>query len=194
MLFRSPFVKVFEEERELNVMLLVDMSASEAFGTRKQFKKDLITELCAVISFSAATNNDKIGVIFFTDKIEKFIPPKKGKSHILRIIRELINFTPQGKQTNITQALRYLTNVIKKKSIVFLVSDFLTEGFEDAIKIANKKHDVVALRIADAAEKILPKIGLIKLKNNETGAIKWVNTNDEKFRKNYKLKSAKISK
>ena len=187
--FSTPFVKVFEEERELNVMLLVDMSASEAFGTRKQFKKDLITELCAVISFSAATNNDKIGVIFFTDKIEKFIPPKKGKSHILRIIRELINFTPQGKQTNITQALRYLTNVIKKKSIVFLVSDFLTEGFEDAIKIANKKHDVVALRIADAAEKILPKIGLIKLKNNETGAIKWVNTNDEKFRKNYTEKA-----
>jgi uncharacterized protein (DUF58 family) len=192
--FTTPFVKVFEEERELNVMLLVDVSASEAFGTQKQFKKELITELCAVISFSAATNNDKIGVIFFTDKIEKFIPPKKGKSHILRIIRELINFTPQGKKTNITQALRYLTNVIKKKSIVFVVSDFLTEGFEDAIKIANRKHDIVALRISDKAEKTLPNIGLIKVKDNETGEIKWVNTSDRIFRKNYEERSMQFTR
>lgn len=186
----SPYVKVFEEERELNVVLLVDVSASGDFGTQKQFKKDLITELCAVIAFSAATNNDKIGVIFYTDTIEKFIPPKKGKSHILRIIRELINFEPKGKGTNITQALRYLTNAVKKKSIVFLISDFMTSGFEDALKISNRKHDIVALQISDAAEKSIPNLGLIKIRDNESGKLIWVNTASKEFRNNYARQSA----
>jgi uncharacterized protein (DUF58 family) len=184
--FNTPFVKVFEEERELSVVLLVDVSASGAFGTHSQFKQDLITELCAVVAFSASLNNDKIGVIFFSDKIEKFIPPKKGKSHVLRIIRELIEFKPEHKRTDLQQALRYLTNVIKKRSIVFLISDFYAEAnYKDALKIANKKHDLVALRIVDKTEQQLPNVGLIKLKDNETGRIIWVNTSDKSFRQKF---------
>src|SRR6187401_1286093 len=140
--FNAPYVKVFEEERELTVILLVDVSASGEFGTKSQFKKDLITELCAVLSFSAIQNNDKIGIIFFSDRIESFIPPKKGKTHILRIIRELIEFHPEHRKTNINEALRYVANVIKKKSIVFVISDFMDKNFEDALKLTNKKHDV----------------------------------------------------
>ncbi|MGZ3864361.1 MAG: DUF58 domain-containing protein [Bacteroidia bacterium] len=189
--FNTPFVKVFEEERELNVVLLVDVSASGNFGTQKQSKQDLITELCAVLAFSASTNNDKIGVIFFSDKIEKFIPPKKGKSHILRIIRELINFEPENKGTNVTLALKFLTNAIKKRSIAFVISDFIDNGFEDAVKIANKKHDIVALRIYDRAEIQIPKIGLIKLKDNETGKIKWVDTSSDSFQKELKVQQLK---
>ncbi|MBS1647998.1 MAG: DUF58 domain-containing protein [Bacteroidetes bacterium] len=188
---RSPYVKVFEEERELNVMLLVDVSASENFGTRAQTKKDLITELCAVLAFSAATNNDKIGVIFFSNTIEKFIPPKKGKTHILRIIRELIGFKPQNKGTDIAMALKYLTSVIKKKSIAFVVSDFIDTNFDDAIKIANKKHDMVALRIYDKTEHHIPKIGLIKLKDQETGKLLWVDTNSPAFQQQQKIQYAK---
>ena len=189
--FNTPYVKVFEEERELNVVLLVDVSASGNFGTHKQIKQDLITELCAVLAFSASTNNDKIGVIFFSDKIEKFIPPKKGKTHILRIIRELINFEPQNKGTNITQALRFLTNAIKKRSIAFVISDFVDTNFDDAVKIANKKHDIVALRVFDKAEMEIPKIGLIKLKDNETGKIKWVDTSSNSFQKELKIQHLK---
>src|ERR1017187_8614694 len=163
--FNHPYIKIFEEERELTVMLLVDVSGSESFGTQKQLKKDMITELCAVLAFSAIKNNDKIGIIFFSDKIEKFIPPKKGKSHILRIIRDLIEFKPESTHTNIEQALRYFTNVIKKRSIAFLISDFMATGYKDALKIANKKHDLVALRIFDKRELELPDIGLIKLKD-----------------------------
>lgn len=186
--FSAPYVKVFEEERELNVVLLVDVSASGLFGTLKQTKKDLITELCAVLSFSASTNNDKIGVIFFSDKIEKFIPPKKGKTHILRIIRELVNFEPTSTKTDISQALKYLTNVIKKKSIVFVVSDFIDNNyFEDAIKIANKKHDIVALEVYDKTEREIPPVGLVKLKDFESGEIKWVNTSSKDFQKQMKL-------
>jgi len=184
--FNSPFVKVFEEDRELSVVLLVDISASGAFGTSNQFKQDVITEICAVIAFSASQNNDKIGIIFFTDKIEKFIPPKKGKTHILRIIRELIEFKPENKKTNIELALKYLTNVIKKKSIVFLISDFLSNNdYKDAIKIANKKHDLVALRIIDKTEMDIPQVGLMKLKDNESGNILWIDTNDKLFRKQF---------
>ncbi len=160
--FNTPFVKVFEEEREMTVMLLVDISASGEFGTRKQLKQDLITELCAVLAFSSIQNNDKIGVIFFTDKIEKFIPPKKGKTHVLRIIRDLIEFKPEHKKTNIETALKYLTSVIKKRSIAFLISDFMDSEFSDAIKIANKKHDLVALRIYDKREQEIPNVGLLK--------------------------------
>ena len=188
--FSTPYVKVFEEERELNVVLLVDVSASGLFGTLKQTKKDLITELCAVLSFSASTNNDKIGVIFFSDKIEKFIPPKKGKTHILRIIRELVNFEPTSTKTNISQALKYLTNVIKKKSIVFVVSDFIDNNyFEDAIKIANKKHDIVALEVYDKTEREIPPVGLVKLKDFESGEIKWVNTSSKEFQKQMKFQN-----
>lgn len=184
--FNTPFVKVFEEERELSVVLVIDVSASGAFGTHSQFKQDLITELCAVVSFSASQNNDKIGVIFFSDKIEKFIPPKKGKSHVLRIIRELIEFKPENKKTNLEVALKYLTNVIKKRSIVFLMSDFYAENnYKDALKIANKKHDLVALRIIDKTEEELPKIGLIKLKDNESGKHIWVDTSSASFRKQF---------
>jgi uncharacterized protein (DUF58 family) len=191
--FNAPFVKVFEEERELSVVLLVDVSASGLYGTRKQIKQDLITELCAVVAFSAAQNNDKIGLIFFSDKIEKFIPPKKGKSHVLRIIRELIEFKPESKSTNLEVALKYLTNVIKKKSIVFMLSDFYAQfNYSDALKIANKKHDIVALQIVDASEIELPKIGLIKLKDNESGKLIWVDTNNEIFRKQFALNKIKF--
>jgi len=187
------YVKVFEEERELSVMLVVDVSASGQFGTHKQFKQDLITELCAVIAFSASQNNDKIGVIFFSDKIEKFIPPKKGKSHILRIIRELINIEPTQTGTNIELALKYLTNVIKKKSITFLISDFQDKNYYgDALKIANRKHDLVALRIHDQHETKLPDVGLIKLRDNETGKLMWVDTSDKNFKKQFEINHLKF--
>lgn len=191
--FNSPYVKVFEEERELNVVLLVDVSASGQFGTLKQSKKDLITELCAVVAFSASTNNDKIGVIFFSDKIEKYIPPKKGKTHILRIIRELVTIEPTSTKTDVSQALRYLTNVIKKKSIVFVVSDFIDNNpFVDAIKIANKKHDIVALEIFDRTEREIPPVGLIKLKDLESGEIKWVDTSSKAFQKEMKIQNLQL--
>lgn len=191
--FSSPFVKVFEEERELSVVLMVDVSASGAFGTRSQMKQDMITELCAVVAFSASQNNDKIGVIFFSDKIEKFIPPKKGKSHVLRIIRELIEFKPENSKTDLQVALKYMTNVIKKRSIVFLISDFYAENnYKDALKIAGKKHDLVALRILDKAEQELPDVGVIKLKDNESGKIIWVNTGDKEFRKQFSINQLKF--
>jgi len=174
--FGHPYVKVFEEERELTVILLVDVSASGEFGSLTQFKKDLITELCAVLSFSAIQNNDKIGVIFFSDRIEQFIPPKKGKSHILRIIRELIEFRPTGKKTDVGEALRYLTNAIKRRSICFLISDFLSPDFEDALKLASRKHDLIALRIQDPGEDQLPDVGLIRMSDAETGEWRLIDT------------------
>ncbi len=181
--FNNTYVKVFEEEREMTVMLVVDLSASGEFGTQKQLKHELITELCAVLAFSAIQNNDKIGVIFFTDKIEKFIPPKKGKTHILRIIRDLIEFKPEHKKTDLKLALKYLTSVIKKRSIAFVISDFMdNNNFLDALKIANKKHDLVALRIYDKREQELPDIGLVKLMDAETGALQWIDTSDKKVR------------
>ncbi len=183
--FNTPFVKVFEEEREMTVMLLVDVSASGEFGTQQQLKQDVITELCAVLAFSSIQNNDKIGILFFTDKIEKFIPPKKGKSHVLRIIRDLIEFKPEHKKTNIQLALKYLTSAIKKRSIAFVISDFMDENFTDALKIANKKHDLVALRIYDKREQVLPNVGLIKLLDAETGNRKWVDTSDRNVRMRY---------
>jgi uncharacterized protein (DUF58 family) len=183
--FNNTYVKVFEEEREMTVVLLVDVSASGEFGTQKQLKQDLITELCAVLAFSSIQNNDKIGVIFFSDKIEKFIPPKKGKSHVLRIIRDLIEFKPEHKKTDIKQALKYLTNVITKRSIAFVISDFMADDFIDALKITNKKHDVVALQIYDKRERELPDVGFIKLVDAETGILKWVDTSDKKVRTHF---------
>ncbi len=183
--FNHPYIKVFEEERELTVMLLVDVSASKVFGTRTQLKQDLITELAAVLSFSAIQNNDKIGVIFFSNKIEKFIPPQKGRTHILRIIRELIEFKPENQETDIAQALQYLTNVIKKKCSAFLISDFIDENFETALKIANRKHDIIALKIYDHRETELPSIGLLRMKDAETGEQRWVDSSSKKVRRLY---------
>lgn len=191
-----PYVKVFEEERELTAMILVDVSGSEQFGTQTQLKRSLVTEIAAVLAFSAMQNNDKIGVIFFSDKIEKFIPPKKGKSHILRIIRELINFEAEQSGTDIRLALDYLNSVIKKRSICFLVSDFEDRGFSDALKIANKKHDVVALQIQDPAEQVLPNIGLVQIKDAETGEVRWINTSSksvrQQFAKNRSIQNAEL--
>ena len=189
--FNQPYVKIFEEERELTVVLLVDVSASDSFGTNEQLKKDLITEICAVLSFSAIQNNDKIGVIFFSDKVEKFIPPKKGKPHILRIIRELLEFKPESRLTDISVALSYLNSVIKKRSITFVLSDFIDNNFSDALKIANRKHDVVALRIFDKMEEELPNVGLVQFEDSESGQVKWVNTSSKKIRANYKSEALK---
>ena len=184
--FNSPFVKIFNEEREMTVMLLIDVSGSNLFGTRKQFKTDLITELAAVLSFSAITNNDKVGVIFFSDAVEKFIPPAKGKSHILRIIRELLTYTPSQRQTDISEALRYFTNAIKKKCTAFVISDFVGNDFEQALKIAANRHDIVALQIADKGEAEIPNLGLLELQDPETGKRFWADTSSQKVRDSYK--------
>jgi len=180
--FNSPYIKVFEEEREMTVMLLIDVSGSREFGTTWRFKKNMITEIAAVLAFSAIQNNDKTGVIFFSDRIEKFIPPKKGRKHILHIIRELISFSPKERETNISEALRYLTNAIKKRCTTFVISDFLDEEYEDALRIANQKHDVVALRIFDPRETLLPNIGFVKFKDAETGQSQWINTSSNTTR------------
>ena len=184
--FNRPYVKVFEEERELTVILAIDVSRSGDFGTNKQLKRDLTTEVAAVLSFSAIQNNDKVGVIFFSDKVEKFIPPKKGKKHILRIIRELIDFEAEGKGTDITEALRFVTNSIKKRSIVFVLSDFFDDkDFEKAVRIASNKHDLIALQIADRREEKLPPMGLVKFEDPETGEEMWVDTSDASVRAKY---------
>jgi len=185
--FNHPYVKVFDEERELTVMLLMDVSASENFGTVVQQKQDLATEMCAVLAFSAIQNNDKVGVIFFSDKIEKFIPPKKGRSHILMIIRELIDFKPENKGTNVAEALKYFTSAIKKKCTAFIISDFMSPDFETELKIANKKHDIIALRLFDKHEEEFPDLGLIPVKDEESGQIVWVNTGDKKVRDAFRI-------
>lgn len=181
----QPYVKIFEEERELTVMLLIDVSGSNAFGTRNMMKSELATELAAVLSFSAIYNNDKVGVIFFSNKVEKFIPPKKGRSHILRIIRELVAYEPTCNQTDVAEALRFLTNAIKKKCTTFLISDFLNTEFEQALKIAANKHDVVALHVADRGESQLPDIGLVQLIDPETGKYFLADTSNEAVRKKH---------
>lgn len=183
--FNKPYIKIYEEERELTVILIIDVSGSKEFGTAVRLKQDLVTEIAAVLSFSAITNNDKIGVIFFSNKVEKFIPPKKGRKHILRVISELINFAPANKETNIAEALRFFTNAIKKRSIAFIISDFIDSGFDDALKIANKKHDVIALKVYDQRETELPSIGLVKLKDAESGKFIWADTANRTVRENY---------
>ena len=184
--FNHPYIKVFEEEREMTVMLLVDVSSSHLFGTRGMYKKDLLTEIAAVLAFSAISNNDKVGVIFFSDKVEKFIPPKKGTSHILRIIRELVEQQPEQKQTSLSEALRYLSNAIKKRCTAFVLSDFIDTGFEEALRIARGKHDVAALQMVDRGELEVPKAGLVQLKDAETGRISLVDTSNERFRQQYR--------
>ncbi len=183
--FNHPYVKIFEEERELTVMILIDVSASNMFGTRGMYKKDLITELAAVLSFSAITNNDKVGVIFFSKNIEKFIPPQKGRTHILRIIRELINHEPTDKQTDVSEALRYLSNVIKKRCTAFIISDFLDKEFETALKIAKNKHDIVAIQTIDKGEFAFPRMGLLQIKDAESGKISLIDTSDKAFQNSY---------
>jgi len=186
------YVKVYEEERELTIMLVVDVSSSNDFGTQVQMKRELVTELCAVLSFSAMQNNDKIGVIFFSNQIEKYIPPKKGKSHVLRIIRELIDFQPQNHKTDISQALKFLTNVLRKRCTAFILSDFIATDYENAMKLANKKHDVVALRVIDPREQSIPDVGLLKLKDAESGETIWVDTSDRNVRKAFEIHSKKM--
>ena len=180
-----PYVKIFEEERELTVMLLIDVSGSNLFGTRNEFKADLITELAAVLSFSAINNNDKVGVIFFSDRVEKFIPPKKGRSHILRIIRELVDYKPSQVKTDLAEPLRYLTNAIKKKCTAFVISDFVNCDFEQALKIASEKHDIVALHVMDRGESQLPDLGLMQLKDPESGKYVLTDTSDRLTRMAY---------
>ena len=180
--YNNPYIKVFQEERETTVILLIDLSGSSDFGTQTQLKREIATEISAVLSFSAINNNDKIGVIFFSNKIEKFIPPKKGKSHILRIIRELITFQPSSKKTNIEVALKYFNSVIKKRAICFIISDFMDNNFEKSLKIAKNKHDIIGLNINDEREKKLVNVGMIKVIDSETRIIRWIDTSDKKNR------------
>lgn len=183
--FNHPYVKVFEEERELTVMLLIDVSGSNDFGAVGVLKKEKITEIAGVLAFSAINNNDKVGVIFFSDKIEKFIPPKKGSSHILRIIRELIDFKPEHKGTDIGLALKYLRNVIKKRSVAFLISDLNNRNFEEPLTIVSKKHDLVCIRVYDEREKDLPILGLMKFRDAETGEVYWLDTASKSTREQF---------
>jgi len=183
--FNHPYVKVYEEERELTVMLLIDVSESGNFGTTVSFKRDVMTEVAAVLSFSAIYNNDKIGVIFFTDRVEKFIPPQKGRKHILRIIRELLDFKPRSNMTNLSEPLRFLTNALKKRCTAFIISDFIAPEFEEALRIAASKHDIVALKVSDALEKVLPDVGFLKVLDSETGTERWIDTSSKFTRRAY---------
>jgi uncharacterized protein (DUF58 family) len=184
--FSHPFIKIFEEERELTVILLVDLSGSLLFGTVEKTKQQIAAELSAVLAFSAMKNNDKVGLILFTDKIEKFVPPRKGKTHVLRLVREVLSFEPKGKTTNLKSALEYMNNAIKKKSIVFLISDFMDNGYEKILRIVGKKHDLVGIVINDRREFQLPKIGLVKLTDSETGEERWLDTSDSKVQRTIK--------
>ena len=183
--YNEPYIKVFEEERELTMMLMVDISGSEWFGTEAQFKNEIITEIAATLAFSATQNNDKIGLILFSDAIELYIPPKKGRSHVLRLIRELIEFQPKSKQTNISEALKFLSNVMKKRAIVFVLSDFIADDYKQTLKIAASKHDVTGIRIYDKKEEAIPNLGMVQMQDEETGELMLVNTSSKSVRTNY---------
>ncbi len=183
--YNEPYIKVFEEERELTMMLMVDVSASELFATTNQFKKDVITEISATLAFSAMQNNDKVGVILFSSEVELFIPPKKGKSHVLRIIRELLEFKPQSKETNIAEALKFLRNVMKKKAIVFVLSDFIADDYDNTLRIVGNKHDVTGIRVYDEKEEYIPNLGMVQVQDTETGHVRLVNTSSKKVRHEY---------
>ena len=185
--YNSPFIKIFEEERELTVMLLVDVSGSELFATKNKLKKEIITEIAATLAFSALKNNDKVGAILFSDKVELFVPPNKGKSHILRIIRELIEFTPNSIKTNIDSSLRFLLNLIQKKAIVFMLSYFIDEKYDKSLKLASKKFDLTGIRVYDIKETEIPKIGIVPIVDAESGQLEWVDTNSRRVRENYKI-------
>ena len=180
--FGHPYIKVFEEERELTVMLMIDLSGSLMFGSVSKTKQRIAAELSAILAFSALKNNDKVGLILFTDKIEKFVPPRKGKKHVLRIIREVLSFEPEGKATNLKGALEYMNNAIKKKSIAFLISDFIDEGYEKILRIVGRKHDLIGIVLDDRREKEIPNIGLVKLVDSETGAERWIDTSSKRVR------------
>ena len=181
----NPYVKIFEEERELTVMLVIDVSQSDYFGTQHQFKNEMMTEIAAVLSFSAIQNNDKVGLLLFSDKVETYITPKKGKQHILRIIRELLDFKPQSNGTNIQNALRHFNNMMKKRSITFLMSDFIDQNYEKALNIVGRRHDLIGINIRDIREKELPSIGLVRFRDAETSEIKWIDTSRQDVRKSY---------
>lgn len=183
--YNEPFVKVFEEERELTMMLLVDVSGSEFFGTDLQSKNEIVTEIAATLAFSATQNNDKIGLILFSDEVELYIPPKKGRSHVLRIIRELIEFKPKSKQTNVAEALKFLSNVMKKRAIVFVLSDFIADDYQQTLKIASGRHDVTGIRIYDKHEETIPNLGMVQMQDEETGELMLVNTTSRSVRNNY---------
>jgi uncharacterized protein (DUF58 family) len=183
--YNEPYIKVFEEERELTMMLMVDISGSESFGSQNQFKKEMVTEIAATMAFSATQNNDKIGLILFSDKIELYIPPKKGRSHVLRIIRDLVEFKPESQRTDITQALKFLSGVQKKKAIVFLISDFMDAGYEQTLKIASKKHDITGVRVHDLREEKMPNIGVVDMADAETGEVVTVDTGSKTVRLGY---------
>jgi uncharacterized protein (DUF58 family) len=183
--YHEPFIKIFEEERELTMMLMVDISGSEFFGTEEQFKNEVVTEIAATLAFSATQNNDKIGLILFSDKIELYIPPKKGRSHVLRIIRELIEFEPQSRETNFAEALKFLSSVMKKKAIVFVLSDFIADDYLHTMKIAAKKHDVTGIRVYDKREEMMPNLGMVQMQDGETGELMLVNTSSKQVRLNY---------
>ncbi|MBU2975149.1 DUF58 domain-containing protein [Zobellia sp. B3R18] len=183
--YNEPYIKVFEEERELTMMLMVDVSGSELFGTSNQFKKDVITEISATLAFSAMQNNDKAGLILFSDQIELYIPPKKGKSHVLRIIRELLEFKPKSNKTNVAEALKFLSSVMKKKAIVFVLSDFIAEDYEKTLKISGNKHDLTGIRVYDEREESIPNLGMVQMQDAETGKISLVNTQSKSVRRAY---------
>lgn len=183
--YNEPFVKVFEEERELTLMLVVDVSGSEFFGTEQQFKRDVLTEIAATLAFSALQNNDKVGLLLFSDRVELFIPPKKGRSHILRIIRELLEYHPESKQTDLSVALEFLVGVLKKKAIVFVLSDYMASDYENTLRIACKKHDLTGIRVYDRREESIPNIGMVPMIDAESGAVQWINTQSAKVRQAY---------
>lgn len=183
--YNEPYIKVFEEERELTMMLMVDISGSEFFGTERQFKNEIVTEIAATLAFSATQNNDKIGLVLFTDQIELYIPPKKGRSHVLRIIRELIEFKPKGSKTDVEGALKFLSSIMKKRAIVFVLSDFIDENYERTLKIAANKHDVTGIRVYDRHEEEIPNLGLVQMQDEESGELMLVDTSSKKIRNNY---------
>ena len=183
--YNEPFIKVFEEERELTMMLMVDISGSQWFGTSQAFKREILTEIAATLAFSATQNNDKIGLILFTSEVELFIPPKKGRSHVLRIIRELLEFKPSNKSTNIAEALKFLSNVIKKKAIVFVLSDYMDEGYGNTLKILAGKHDITGIRVYDNKESSIPNLGLVHMRDEESGELVVIDTSSKNVRKGY---------
>lgn len=183
--YNEPYIKVFEEERELTMMLMIDVSGSENFGTKSQFKKDIVTEIAATMAFSATQNNDKIGLILFSDEIELYIPPKKGRSHVLRIIRELIEFQPRSQKTDLAQALKFLSGTQKKKAIVFVISDFIAEGYEQTLKIASKKHDITGIRVFDIREEKMPNLGMVPMLDAESGQVQVIDTGSKSVRMQY---------
>ncbi|MGB0880095.1 MAG: DUF58 domain-containing protein [Polaribacter sp.] len=190
--YNEPYVKVFEEERELTMLLMVDISGSEFFGTSTQFKKDTITEIAATLAFSATQNNDKVGLMLFSDSIELFIPPKKGKSHVLRIIRELIEFKPKSKKTNIAEAFKFLSNVMKKRAIVFMLSDFMDDDYEQTLKIVANKHDITGIRVYDKHDEEIPNLGMVPILDAETDTFQLINTASKTTRTNYKANALRL--